>query len=51
MDHDLDVERDRISAELGAVPRFDRADAPGIRRPRKLKSALRVRGVRVSRKK
>ena len=41
MDYDLDVERDRISGELGAVPRFDRDDAPEIRRPRELAVAAK----------
>ena len=45
MDYDLDVERDRISAQLLTLPRFDRVDPPRIRRPRQAAPKRRVRAT------
>lgn len=43
-DYDLDIERDRLADDLARVPRFDRHDAPTVRRPRELDATKRPTG-------
>ena len=43
-DYDLDVERDRLAEDLARVPRFDREDAPIVRRPREVDATKRATG-------